>query len=166
MKRVLALAMFALVLPGCATAERPEGIVERWLTSLNQGAAGRPERYAPDAVSEQVLPGWEDLDPGELDMMVVVAGGPGEGGIYQVPFRIETIDGDELRAVANVDGGRVTGILTSQQTPLPPSLYEDRPPIDAAPSTAWLVAIGLAVLFTLLAAMLMAWVRPRERRAA
>jgi hypothetical protein len=160
-RRLLALVTITLVLSGCASAERPEGIVERWLTSLNQGAAGQPERYAPDAVSEQVLPGWQDLDPGEIDVIVVVPGQPGEGGIDQVPFRIETIDGDELRALANVDAGRVTGIVTSEQTPLPPSLFEDRRPIDAAPSTAWLAAIGLALLFILLAAALMTVVRRR-----
>lgn len=159
MKRALALAMIALVLSGCASAERPEGIVERWLTSLNQGAAGQPERYAPDAVSEQVLAGWQDLDPGELDVIVVAPAGPGEGGIDQVPFRIETIHGVELRAVANVDDGRVTGILTSDQTPLPPSLFQDRRPIDAAPPTSWLVALGIAGVLILASAGLMTLVR-------
>jgi hypothetical protein len=41
--RFWALAFVVLVLPACASTERPEGLVERWLVSLNQGAAGRPE---------------------------------------------------------------------------------------------------------------------------
>jgi hypothetical protein len=53
-----AIVLGAILAGSCAAqAQRPEGIVERWLVSLNQGAAGRPDLYAPDEVSELVLPG-------------------------------------------------------------------------------------------------------------
>ena len=73
MRRALLVAVVALVAltSACSSEQRPEGITERWLLSLNQGAAGRPDRYAPDEVSEQVVPGWHDLDPGFLDVITV-----------------------------------------------------------------------------------------------
>jgi len=63
-RRFWALAFVVLVLPACASTERPEGLVERWLVSLNQGAAGRPEEYAADDLSEQILPSFRTADPG------------------------------------------------------------------------------------------------------
>ena len=73
MRRALLVAVVALVAltSACSSEQRPEGITERWLLSLNQGAAGQPDRYAPDEVSEQVVPGWHDLDPGFLDVITV-----------------------------------------------------------------------------------------------
>jgi hypothetical protein len=68
---IIAAALATLALSACAGQERPEGIVERWLLALNQGAAGEPDRYAPNAASEEILPGWEHLDPGELDVVEV-----------------------------------------------------------------------------------------------
>jgi hypothetical protein len=100
---LLGFAFVALMLPACATADRPEGIVERWLLSLNHGAAGEPERYAPDDLSEQVLPNWDGLEPGELDVIEVSRGAIVSslfaGDRYVVPFRVVTIDGEEFRPV-------------------------------------------------------------------
>ena len=93
MKRALLVAVVALVAltSACSSEQRPEGITERWLLSLNQGAAGQPDRYAPDEVSEQVVPGWHDLDPGFLDVITVepksLAVGRAVPGAF-VPFRL------------------------------------------------------------------------------
>jgi hypothetical protein len=110
---VIAAVLTTLACSACASQERPEGIVERWLLALNQGAAGEPDRYASDAASEEVLPGWEQLDPGELDVVEVArAGTPREGtcaeGTWFVPFRVVRLDGSQLRSVACVAGARVT----------------------------------------------------------
>src|SRR5262249_27174868 len=75
MRRVAALAMLAaLLLAGCANTDRLEGRVERWFSSLNQGAAGQPDRFAPRTESDAVLPGWEHCDPGGFDVIEVRGG--------------------------------------------------------------------------------------------
>jgi hypothetical protein len=159
-RRALALVTVMVALGACGQPERPEGIVERWLLSLNQGAAGRPDAYAPGDVSQQVLPRWQGLDPGELDVIEVGRGGPGEGEIDQVPFRVVTVEGDELRGLANVEGDRVTAILTTAQTPVGPLPSEGgRSSHDPVHAAGWLAA--LAVAGTLIASTwgLMALVR-------
>jgi hypothetical protein len=87
------VVLAALVLAGCGHTDRPEGAVERWLTSLNQGAAGRPGRYAGPAESNEVLPGWRGCDPGALDTIEVgnsiVGGAPASSDAAFVPFRVE-----------------------------------------------------------------------------
>jgi hypothetical protein len=72
-KRLVAFAALALaLLPACSSGtDRPEGVVERWLISLNQGTAGEPQRFAPDRLSQGLLPGWQDCDPGALDVIEV-----------------------------------------------------------------------------------------------
>jgi hypothetical protein len=160
---VFALLGVLVAFAACTGQARPEGIVERWLLSLNQGAAGRPDAYASDEVSQQVVPGWEDLDPGELDVIEVGRSAPGEGGIDQVPFRVVTIDDDELRGLANVQDDRVTAILTTAQTPVGPLPSEGgRSSHDPVHAAGWLAA--LAVAGTLIACTwgLMALVRRRS----
>ena len=108
MKRALLVAVVALVAltSACSSEQRPEGITERWLLSLNQGAAGQPDRYAPDEVSEQVVPGWHDLDPGFLDVITVEpqvhsrSAGPVPGAF--VPFRLVTNDGGRIDGLAHL----------------------------------------------------------------
>jgi hypothetical protein len=154
-------------LSACTGQERPEGIVERWLLSLNQGAAGRPDAYAPNDVSRQVLPGWEELDPGELDVIEVGRSAPGDGGIDQVPFRIVTVDGEELVGLANVDDGRVAGILTAAQTPIVPLPSQGGPsglePVHAA---GWLAALAVAGVLIAGSWVLMTVVRRRSAPVA
>jgi hypothetical protein len=75
MKRLAlgAVVMLAL-LPACGGTDRPEGVVERWLISLNQGPAGRPGRYAPEQLSRSILSDWERCDPGALELTEVGRG--------------------------------------------------------------------------------------------
>ncbi|HEV8419846.1 MAG TPA: hypothetical protein VGR13_00680, partial [Actinomycetota bacterium] len=104
MKRaLLLLAVATLLLPACGGTDRPEGVVERWLVSLNQGKAGEPDRFAPDELSQRILPHWQSRDPGELDVIEVGGGKPATSGPrlppgrrYLVPFRVERLDGDEM----------------------------------------------------------------------
>jgi hypothetical protein len=97
MRRLAAAAFLAsLLLAGCAHTDRPEGVVERWLTSLNQGGAGRPDRFTLiPGIEDPILPDWEHCDPGALDVIEV---GRGRAGVfasavdlpqYVVPIRIE-----------------------------------------------------------------------------
>jgi len=157
------VAVFGMALAACATAERPEGIVERWLISLNQGAAGEPDTYAADKVSRLLVPDWDLTDPGELDRIEVGRGrveGPfllGEEGQYVVPFLIDHLHEGELRATAilrmRADGWRVEAISLGTFGLRLPS--EGGRPLSGVGAIAWLVAIGSAALVILLTAGLM-----------
>ena len=123
MKRAVLAAVIALIAitSACTSEQRPEGVTERWLLSLNQGAAGRPDRYAPDDVSQQVVPGWQDLDPGHFDRIEVEhrifpKGDVRPDATALVPFRLVTTDGVQTDGVASLemDGGiwRITNATT------------------------------------------------------
>jgi hypothetical protein len=156
--------MSMLLLASCAGTERPEGIVERWLISLNQGAAGNPGAFAADRVSHLVVPDWEELEPGELDLVEV---GPGrfESGVtslldddgYVVPFLVERLDGGRLRASAVLSaepgGWRVEAVSLETFGLTLPS--EGGPGLDRGAGLAWLAALGLAAALVLLSTGLM-----------
>lgn len=165
---VLAAVLTTLAFSACASQERPEGIVERWLLALNQGAAGEPDRYAPNAASEEVLPGWEHLDPGELDVVEVArAGTPREhacaaGTRFVVPFRVVRVDGSQLRSGACVAGARVTQLSNraGSADPLFPS--EGGPPIQGERAGVWGIALGVGVALVIVGEGLMRLVRSRR----
>lgn len=173
MKRAVALAAVAVALlaPACAGTQRPEGLVERWLTSLNQGAAGRPARYAANALSDQVLPGWAGLDPGQLDVIEVgkarvFANMRFPEGAALVPFRVVDLDGNERTGVALIQRGpdgrtweRVLRLAPPSEDLALPS--QGGPPIETATPPMWLAALAAAAVFVALSAGLMALVRRR-----
>ena len=102
MKRGIVLACLGLVvLVGCSQSPRPEGVVQRWLVSLNQGSAGRPGQWADAGVTTTVAPWWP-AEPDHIDEMDV-----GTANGQAVPFRIETTDGTVTSGVATV-GTRAT----------------------------------------------------------
>lgn len=150
MKRFLAIALVLLVLPTCAGTERPEGIVERWLLALNQGSAGEPERYAPDELSEQVLAGWREEDPGQLDVVEVGSATEpcGDSGAF-VPFRVVRTDGSTSRGIACAEEGAVVQVLEEgfHDLPVPPLPSEGGPAITSVPIAMWFatIAVGLAL---------------------
>lgn len=165
---VIAAALATMALSACAGQERPEGIVERWLLALNQGAAGEPDRYAPSAASEEVLPGWEHLDPGELDVVEVARAGTPRGdtcaeGTSFVPFRVVRLDGSQLRSAACVASARVTQLTdrVGSTDPLFPS--EGGPPIQDERAGVWGIAIGVGVGLVLVGEALMRVARRHTR---
>jgi hypothetical protein len=182
MKRALfVLVVAALVLPACGGTDRPEGVVERWLVSLNQGKAGEPEKYAPDVLSQRILPNWQSRDPGALDVIEVGKGRPSdvEAVTYDVPFRVAEVNGSEVSLIARVFRhsmrGVDRGILefpivelvaydAGRQAVLPlPSEGGDR--IGDASPKVWLAAVGIAVALILLSVLLMSTVG-REARVS
>jgi hypothetical protein len=162
-RSALPLVVLVLALPACAGTERPEGIVERWLISLNQGAAGEPERYARDQVSELLVPEWELLEPGQLDKIEVGRGrveGPfllGEDDQHLVPLAIERLDGGRLRATAILrmhDGSwRIEALSLGTFDLALPS--EGGPQRSRGPGAAWLAALGVAIFLVLATAALL-----------
>jgi hypothetical protein len=165
-----------VVLTGCASNERPEGVVERWLLSLNQGAAGTPERYGGDAAvtaANAILPDWRTRDPGSLER-VQVGGNPAwakgmAGAGSAVPFRIETTDGHVIEGVAEVarcdaDGehrcitGAGIGGITYGSSPITWSA--------GAHASDWAWAVAAAVLLSLLAVGVVSAVGRTARPAA
>ena len=168
MRRALIAAVLAtLAFSACASQARPEGIVERWLLALNQGAAGEPDRYAPNAASEEVLPGWDHLDPGELDVVEVArAGAPREdacdGERWFVPFRVVRLDGSQFRSLACVSGTRVTQLTDQVGVTAPTFPSEGGQPIRDQRASVWAFALGVGVALVILGEGLMRLVRLRR----
>ena len=165
MKRLAIVGAVLLVLvPACAARERPEGIVERWLLSLNQGAAGRPDRYAPAGLSQQLVPGWDRLDPGRLDTIEVGAAtpAPGTSGASLVPFRIVDVDGGQVAGVATVGAAaprRVTALQINPAPPGPEGASEGGSSVERISARGWLAALGVAAILSSLAVGVVVLVR-------
>lgn len=165
----LAIVLGAILAGSCATdKERPEGIVERWLVSLNQGAAGRPDLYAPDEVSELVLPGWRDLEPGELDEIEIGADRGErmcEEHCADVPFRIIELDGDVTQGIARIDSisGTDWRVASVDLGDAGLAANDGAWSTAGASRTAWFFAIAAAPILVLLAVMGVRLIRPPER---
>lgn len=168
-RRVALAAMSAALLSACGGTDRPEGVVERWLISLNQGRAGQPETYAPDALSERVLPHWSTLDPGDLDVTEVGEGErinyayglPDGWEAYAVPFRVERLDGTRLRAIALLNKSprhdwRIGALRRWSDFPDLRVPSEGGRRIGEASPVLWLWSMGVAFVLVLLTAGLMA----------
>jgi hypothetical protein len=178
MKRALLLLTVAtLVLPACGGTDRPEGVVERWLISLNQGKAGQPEKYAPDVLSQRILPNWKSRDPGGLDVievgkgqMFLPKGEPPPDGEqwYLVPYRVKRLDGIQIRGSAYLRSSRVGPWHVADLLPADPVLRvpsEGGQRIGGASTRFWLASTVIAVLLILASAALMSTVG-REARVS
>jgi hypothetical protein len=157
-RRLIGLAGIAVVLlAACGGNDRPEGMVERWLVSLNQGKAGRPDTYAPAALNRRILPHWRARDPGALDVIEVGKGRSArDHGV--VPFRIERTSGVKMEGVVQVfkpRGGdwRVRSISRRSEGLRVPS--EGGPRIGNASAATWGAAIGISAALMLLVALFM-----------
>jgi hypothetical protein len=171
MKRVVAASVTVLLLAGCSTAERPEGVVERWLLASNRGQAGLPLRYAERAATVAIrrTTGVEGADAfGEIEVgRARRCGyrGPGEC-IASVPFRLVTADGDEFRLDALVGssealeggtGSRVFAITGPDRSARFPS--EGGGSIGAAGASDWFLALMVGLGLGLAAELLLRIVR-------
>jgi hypothetical protein len=147
-RRAIACVLLAVTLVACTQEARPQGIVENWLRSLDQGAAGRPDRYAPEDVSQQVVPGWHDLDPGHLDTIEVFD--DSSATTTQVLFRVVDVNGQVTAGTAHLeaagDSWRITGV---DMAPGDVSVGATRD--HGGLPVGWPVAVAIAVGLTLLA---------------
>jgi hypothetical protein len=179
---VAVILFAALLLAGCGHTDRPEGVVERWLIALNQGAAGRPGVYAPELLSQGVLPNWQDCEPGAIDLIEVGRGLEATalpkvaGTQYLVPYRIEYTDdrtercdttrrpGVTPRGVAVLvladypDRARIRVVAALPESavdrhlPLP---SEGGPPVAKPSAVPWLAALAVGLLLCAGVALLM-----------
>jgi len=177
---LLLTAITLLVSPACGHTDRPEGVVERWLISLNQGRAGRPDRYAADALNQRILPDWASRDPGDLDLIEVGKGKavvvPGASAsppreYFAVPFRVERLHGPTSSQIAIL---LKRGVDWNVVTLRPSSTFPDlRVPseggqrVGGASAVLWLAALGVAFVLVVVSMALMATVgrRPVARSA-
>lgn len=165
MRRVLltVVATLLVLTSACTSEQRPEGVTERWLLSLNQGAAGRPDRFAPEEVSQAIVPGWHDLEPGAFGVIEVeprIATGTGDA-TASVPFRLVSTDGVETHGVAALTLTDGTWQVTSAE-------LSTTAPADGAPFgaglTGWPIALAVGALLALAALGLLAIVQRRAIR--
>jgi hypothetical protein len=179
-RAALAISVLAvsMVCASCGHTDRPEGVVERWLISLNQGKAGQPETYAPDSLSQRIVPNWRTEDPGQLDVIEVGKGRPvlhscnpnisqaacRAIGDYEVPFRTVRTD-DRSRGglavlVDDATGWSISRLQLGDLSMRVPSQGGQR--IGNAGVPVWLAALGVAFLLVLLSAGLMTTVGRRK----
>ena len=154
MKRPALAALMIIALASCASQEqRPEGVVERWLLALNQGAAGRAGRYADPQTSRLILPGYATADPSRLDVIEV---GTAERThcAFDVPFRVVDVEGHETRMFAVIDlcpTASPTPIAGVERRAVPPGVFpsEGGSSFGTDRAVVWsiAVAIGLGILF-------------------
>jgi len=167
---LVAFGALLLLLPACQGTNRPEGVVERWLVALNQGSAGRPGQYAPEPLSQQILPHWASRDPGDIDTIEVGRATSGFGvhlsgtseddnQATDVPYRVVLVDGRKEEGEAVLHQVRGSWRVTSLN---PPSILrvpsEGGQRIGSASLALWLGSLGVALILTLITIALMATV--------
>jgi hypothetical protein len=94
MRQLAVLPVLLLSLVACSQQERPEGVVERWLVSLNQGPAGEPGLWAEERATREVTSWFDNSEPGQLDSIVIGQVFNVTDGGRLVQFSITTIDGE------------------------------------------------------------------------
>jgi hypothetical protein len=152
------IVVVGLLVPACGGTDRPEGVVERWLISLNQGRAGEPEKYAPDELSQRILPNWQNRDPGDLDVIEVGKGAMVNALItrrlaYLVPYRVKRVDGRTVSGVAGLKDSMVAELLNPVEGLKVPSQGGER--LGGASALVWLLGLAAAALFVLVSIGLM-----------
>ncbi len=165
MRRWLPIAILALTVAACATTDqRPEGIVERWIVSMNQGPAGEPWRWADDYATSEVSPTWDTDEPGAIDSFSLGAA-RAEGDAYVVAFTLERLDGRVVSGDAVV-AWRSLPDETTEPVVIEVRLGEPTGPTgrweEGSPTVAWAIALALALV---LASISVLGVRLVERRS-
>lgn len=103
MRRAVTLLGLLMALSACGI-DRPEGVVERWLTAIAQGPTGEPAVYGAKNLADDLVP-----PPREESSLEVIEVGRGRvtGSTARVPFRIQKPDAEPELLVAELtrEGG-------------------------------------------------------------
>jgi hypothetical protein len=163
--RRLSIVLAVALLVACASSERPEGIVERWIVSMNQGIAGEPWRWAFDGATVATSPTWDTDEPGSIDSFSL-GSARAEGDRFVVPFSIERLDGTVISGDA-IMGNRSLADGTSRLGVIEVHLGAPEGETgrwqEGAPGSAWPIAAGLGILVAVLSAAGVRLVRDRSR---
>jgi hypothetical protein len=162
-RTLLAVAILVVLIPACGDTARPEGIVERWLVSLNQGAAGEPSVYAAGGATDQLAADWRTREPGAYDEIHVGAARASDGEV-QVPFRVVLTDGKSVGGLAIVQAGVVRELREPPPGGADPML-EGVAWDTTAPGSAWIAALGAGLVLGAASLITLAAVRRRAAAA-
>jgi len=166
-RRVLLVTLIALMAtPGCGDRIRPEGLVERWLLALDQGAAGNAGRYAEAPTSRKILPGYTNAEPGQLDVVEVGDAIRTECS-WEVPFRVVRTDERELSGFAIIPTcatAPIRPILDVEFGVVPEGSFpsEGATSFGSDRALVWVVAIGIGLGLVIVGEALMRLVRRRR----
>jgi hypothetical protein len=165
---VVSVTIGLALLPACAdaerTTERPEGIVERWLVSLNQGASGEPFVYAYDQATATLAPDWDSRDPGAYDRISVGTASTVDGRDV-VPFRLELATGGAVGGVAVVVPRGIEGPTATEVRSV---TLDDPPPAlsgvwsTSADARAWGLALVVAAFLAGVSLLVVGVTRSRD----
>ena len=153
MKRWLAVGILLLALSACGV-DRPEGVVERWLTAISQGPTGEPHAYAARTITDDLVP-----PPREESNLEVIEVGKGRvtGSTARVPFRIHKHDANPEIHVAELRrsraGWRIVDV--SQEDPSLKVPTEGGERIGKASPLVWLGGALSGLVMILLVALIM-----------
>ncbi len=161
MRKALPLVAVAVALSACAAVDRPEGVVERWLTAIGQGPTGEPEIYASKELADDLVP-----PPREESSLEVIEVGKGtvSGARARVPFRIQIPDGTPATHVAELtrtDGEwQIDRVAGPDSTLLVPTEGGER--IGKVSVAVWVGAALTGLAMMVVVALIMRLATPRE----
>jgi hypothetical protein len=162
MRKALALLVFVVALLGCGV-DRPEGVVERWLTAIAQGPTGEPEVYAAKDLSDDLVP-----PPREESSLEVIEVGKGRisGSSARVPFRIQKPDSSAELLVAELRRSegtwRIVKVTGANSNLTVPTQGGER--IGRASPLVWIGGLVVGLLVMLLMTVIMSLVRSPQRQ--
>jgi hypothetical protein len=150
-----------LALGACTGVDRPEGVVERWLTAISQGPTGEPEIYASKELSDDLVP-----PPREESALEVIEVGKGtiSRSKARVPFLIQVTDGSQAAHVAELsrNGGdwRIVRITAPDPNLRVPTQGGER--IGKASLAVWVGGALAGLTMMIIVAVIMRRVTPQS----
>lgn len=152
-KAIFFATIVTMLMGGCASQDRPEGFVERWLVAVGRGPTGDPERYASEEFTDAIVPPPRPASGLEI---IEVGRGAVDGDLALVPYRIERKTGEEM--VGTVELRRIAGKWRVEGLSAPgslrvPSRGGER--IGRASPVVWGSGAAMALLLVLVSVLLM-----------
>jgi hypothetical protein len=155
--------MVLLIVLGACGVDRPEGVVERWLTAIAQGPTGEPEVYAATRLTDELVP-----PPREESSLEIIEVGKGivSGSTARVPFRIQKHKGraEVLTAELSRSEGSWRIVKVSPGDPRLKVPTQGGERIGKATLPVWIGGALTGAIMMLLVAVTMRLVTPTSQR--